>query len=95
MRANNTPEASSRKARALVPVAETPTSKKDQLIALLRGKGGADVQALSDALGWQPHTVRAALTGLRKAGVALEKMAVREGERTRYRINAKRGRSTQ
>ena len=67
----------------------------EQLIALLRSKGGSDVQALSDALGWQPHTVRAALTGLRKAGVALEKMAVREGERTRYRINVKRGRSAQ
>ena len=95
MRANAPRETSPRKARARAPAAETPTSKKDQLIALLRGKGGADVQALSDALGWQTHTVRAALTGLRKAGVALEKMAVREGERTRYRINAKRGRSTQ
>ena len=95
MQANDTPETSSRRTRARAQVAETPTSKKDQLIALLRSKGGADVQALSDALGWQTHTVRAALTGLRKAGVALEKMAVREGERTRYRINAKRGRSTQ
>lgn len=95
MQNNDTPDTSPRKTRPRAPVATTPTSKKDQLIALLRSKGGADVQALSDALGWQPHTVRAALTGLRKAGVALEKMAVREGERTRYRINAKRGRSAQ
>lgn len=95
MQANDTPVPSPRKTRVRAPAAETPTSKKDQLIALLRGKGGADVQALSDALGWQPHTVRAALTGLRKAGVALEKMTVREGERARYRINAKRGRSAQ
>jgi len=95
MQANDTPETASRKARARAPAALTPTSKKDQLMALLRGKGGADVQALSDALGWQPHTVRAALTGLRKAGVVVEKMTVREGERTRYRINAKRARSAQ
>ena len=65
------------------------------MIALLRGKGGADVRARSDALGWQPHTVRAALTGLRKAGIAVEKMPVREGELSRYRINARRGRSAQ
>ncbi len=95
MQANDTPETTTHKTRARAPAAQPPTSKKEQLIALLRGKGGADVQALSDALGWQPHTVRAALTGLRKAGVALEKMAVREGERTRYRINVKRGRSAQ
>lgn len=95
MQTNDTPEASPRKTRPRSPIAEKPTSKKDQLIGLLRGKGGADVPALSDALGWQPHTVRAALTGLRKAGVALEKMPIREGERTRYRINAKRGRAAQ
>jgi predicted ArsR family transcriptional regulator len=95
MRANAPPQTSLRKARAQAPAAETPTSKKDQLITLLRGKGGADVQALSDTLGWQPHTVRAALTGLRKAGIVVEKMAVREGEHSRYRINGKRGRSAQ
>jgi len=66
--------------------------KKEQLIDLLRAKGGADVQAISDTLGWQPHTVRAALTGLRKGGIAVEKLPAREGERTRYRINARRGR---
>lgn len=95
MHAIDTPETSPRKTRARAPATAAPKSKKDQLIALLRGKGGADVQALSDALGWQPHTVRAALTGLRKAGVALEKMTVREDERARYRINAKRGRAAQ
>lgn len=95
MQPDDSPETIQRKTRARALATEAPTSKKDQLIALLRSKGGADVQALSDALGWQPHTVRAALTGLRKAGVALQKMTVREGERARYRINAKRGRSAQ
>ena len=95
MQTNDAPETSPRKTRVRAPAAATPTSKKDQLIALLRGKGGADVQALSDALGWQPHTVRAALTGLRKAGITVEKMSGRDGERTRYRINAKRARAAQ
>lgn len=95
MQANTSPETSPRKTRARAPANATPKSKKDQLIDLLQGKGGADVRALSDTLGWQPHTVRAALTGLRKAGVAVEKMPVRDGELTRYRINVKRGRAAQ
>jgi Protein of unknown function (DUF3489) len=69
------------------------TTKKDQLVDLLSTKSGATVPALSKALDWLPHTVRAALTGLRKAGVTVEKMPAREGEPTRYRINAKRGRA--
>ena len=93
MQANQPAETAARKALSRVPATETPRSKKDQLIDLLGAKGGADVQTLSDTLGWQPHTVRAALTGLRKAGIAVEKMPVREGERARYRINAKRPRS--
>lgn len=72
-----------------------PKSKKDQLPDLLRAKGGATIQQLSDALAWQPHTVRAALSGLRKADIAVEKMPAREGEATRYRIAAKRGRAAQ
>lgn len=43
-------------------------TKKDQLIKLLSAKAGADVNAISAKLGWQQHTTRAALTGLRKAG---------------------------
>ena len=43
-------------------------TKKDQLIRMLRTKSGADVATLSARLGWQPHTTRAAMTGLRKSG---------------------------
>ena len=95
MEPTNTAEPRARKLRSSTQPAEKPRSKKDQLVELLRAKGGADVRALSDNLGWQPHTVRAALTGLRKAGIAVEKMQVRDDELTRYRINAKRGRSAQ
>ena len=45
-----------------------PPTKKEQLIRMLKAKAGADVATLSDKLGWQPHTTRAALTSLRKAG---------------------------
>lgn len=95
MQTTDTTPPRARKARPTAPVSTTPKTKKDQFVDLLRVKAGSDVKALSDALGWQPHTVRAALTGLRKAGVAVEKMPAREGELTRYRINAKRGRTAQ
>ena len=95
MQTTETIQPRARKARATAPVSSTPKTKKDQFVDLLRAKAGADVKALSDALGWQPHTVRAALTGLRKAGVTVEKLPAREGELTRYRINAKRGRAAQ
>lgn len=84
-----------RKARTSASASTPLKTKKDQFVDLLRARAGSDVQTLSDALGWQPHTVRAALTGLRKAGVTVEKMPARDGERTRYRINAKRGRAAQ
>ncbi|MEQ1780146.1 MAG: DUF3489 domain-containing protein [Hyphomonadaceae bacterium] len=76
------------------PQAKVKT-KKDQLVDLLSAKGGATVPDLSKALGWLPHTVRAALTGLRKAGVTVEKLPAREGEPTRYRIMTRRGRAAQ
>ena len=40
---------------------------------LLRRKTGADLAALQSATGWQPHSVRAALTGLRKAGYGIDR----------------------
>lgn len=95
MQTNETIEPNARKPRARAVAVEAPKSKKDQLIDLLRTKGGANVKQISDALGWQPHTVRAALTGLRKANVAVEKMPAREGELSHYRISTKRGRPGQ
>ncbi len=95
MQTTETTPPRARKARASSSASTPPKSKKDQFADLLRAKAGADVKALSDALGWQPHTVRAALTGLRKAGVTVEKLPAREGELARYRINAKRGRIAQ
>lgn len=43
-------------------------SKKDRLISMLRRDGGTTIAEISASLGWQPHTTRAAITGLRKAG---------------------------
>jgi hypothetical protein len=41
--------------------------------AMLQRPSGATIDALCKATGWQAHSVRAALTGLRKAGHAIER----------------------
>lgn len=64
------------------------TTKKAQLIRLLQRKGGADVAAISRRLGWQAHTTRAALTGLRKAGYQIASERPGAGKPSRYRITA-------
>ncbi len=56
---------------ALAP-ATRPETKKARLIGMLRQPGGSTISAISAALGWQAHTTRAAITGLRKAGHAVE-----------------------
>lgn len=43
-------------------------SKQDQLVALLSKPNGVRVSVISGRLGWQAHTVRAAISGLRKRG---------------------------
>ena len=43
-------------------------SKKERLIGLLSKPSGARVSVLAERLQWQAHTVRAALSGLRKQG---------------------------
>lgn len=74
--------------------ADTPAQRKPRetkrarLISMLKHAKGADVAALSQKLGWQPHSTRAALTGLRKAGFTIARVE-REGSRTAsYRITA-------
>ena len=62
------------------------TTKKARLIALLSRKSGADVPSLSATLGWLPHSTRAALTGLRKAGYDITKVKHRNGKPSRYQI---------
>ena len=63
-------------------------SKQAQLVAMLMPEAGATLDALIAATGWLPHTVRAALTGLRKRGHAIERQRVDGGSNSIYRIVA-------
>jgi hypothetical protein len=64
--------------------AARPGSKAEQVLSMLRRPNGATLNELVEATGWQPHTTRAALTGLRKKGHTLEKS--KRDEATCYRI---------
>ncbi len=61
-------------------------SKQDQLAALVVRDEGATLDQMVAALGWLPHTTRAALTGLKKKGIAITSDKV-DGIRT-YRAVA-------
>lgn len=65
------------------------STKKAQLIQMLGRKAGADVAAISAKFGWQPHSTRAALTGLRKSGYVLDGEKPGNGKPLRYRITDK------
>ncbi|MEO0995176.1 MAG: DUF3489 domain-containing protein [Pseudomonadota bacterium] len=67
----------------------SPKTKTAQLIKLLSTKTGKDLASLSAALGWQPHSTRAALSRLRKAGYELARLEGRAGGAARYRIASK------
>lgn len=61
-------------------------TRPEQLIALLRRDAGASLADITAATGWLPHSARAALTGLRKKGVAIDKLKI-DGA-TRYLVAA-------
>lgn len=67
--------------------APTPETKAANLRKLLTRKAGADLAALQSATGWQPHSVRAALSRLRKAGFTIDQAgAAKSGDSAIYRI---------
>jgi Protein of unknown function (DUF3489) len=69
------------------PAAGAPRegSKQALIIELLSKRSGATLASLIAATGWLPHTTRAALTGLRKRGFAIERIRS-VGKESVYRI---------
>ena len=43
-------------------------TKAERLLLMLQTGTGASLEEMTEATGWLPHTVRAAMTGLRKRG---------------------------
>ena len=59
-------------------------SKRAQLIGLLQQPHGTSLDEIGLALGWLPHTSRAAMSGLRKRGFTIARR--RDEDRSIYRI---------
>ena len=71
------------------PAAAEPAkvgSKRALVINLLQRGEGATIDDLIAATDWLPHTTRAALSGLRKGGLAIERSKAQRGTASVYRI---------
>ena len=89
--ADKTAKRSRRKTRspassAAAAAAGRPT-KKGAIATLLKQPNGASINEIGAATGWLAHSVRAALTGLRKQGHEIARSKDESGT-TRYRIVA-------
>ncbi|MEO7382662.1 MAG: DUF3489 domain-containing protein, partial [Paracoccaceae bacterium] len=70
---------------AMPMVAPGRASKQATITALVQRAEGATLADLIAATGWQQHSLRAALTGLRNAGHSVERQRDDAGV-TRYRL---------
>jgi hypothetical protein len=61
------------------------STKLDTILKHLGHKNGATLPALEKATGWQPHSARSALAGLRKRGHNIERAKDGKGV-TVYRV---------
>lgn len=74
-------------AATIVPTPKPPRQTKSALLRTrLSEPGGASLASLIALTGWQAHTLRAALSGLRKEGLSLTRR--RDGNDTIYAIEA-------
>lgn len=80
-------KAPSRTPKESVIASSRANSKQAKVIALLKRPGGATLDALVKATGWQRHTVRGAIAGALKTRLKLKVVATKseDGVRT-YRI---------
>jgi hypothetical protein len=67
--------------------APSGTSKQGTLIRLLSRKSGATIEEAVEATGWQPHSIRGAISGLLKKKLGLAVVTDKSGSRGHvYRI---------
>ena len=82
-RASDSGKRDAGKSGAVTTAGARPT-KQAVILDLLRRAKGASIDDLTSTIGWQAHSVRAALTGLRKRGHDIERNF--ESGTSRYRI---------
>ncbi len=79
-----------RGAKTRVKATDARRTKADTILDLLQRPTGASIAELTKATGWQPHSVRAALTGPRKKEHIAARTKDNQGV-TRYYIAAESG----
>ena len=73
--------------KALTENSQVRITKRTRLAAMLAAPEGTSIAEIGAALAWQPHTVRAALSTLRKSGTTIERIAAASaGGAIRYRM---------
>lgn len=77
-------EAASRKSPSAT--SQAGLSRTDILIKLLKTREGASIEQLADAVGWQHHSVRGALSGILKKRLGLTIISERVDDIRIYRI---------
>lgn len=61
---------------------------KEARLVQAMSRSGKTIQQLSDLLDWQPHTVRSALTRLRKRGYVIERVAKTDQSPAKFKLRA-------
>ena len=71
-------------------MAKAKQTNTDKVRSMLTRPQGARLEAICKMTGWQPHSARAALSGLRKEGYKIERRPAGDGKggSSTYRITA-------
>jgi hypothetical protein len=64
-------------------------SKQDAVLALLQRPKGATLPEITEATGWQPHSVRGFLSGIVKKKLELKVESSKDGRDRTYRIKGR------
>jgi hypothetical protein len=79
----------------VAPVSRRAATKRDRVLALLRAKSGTTIEAIANATGWQPHSVRGFLAGVVKKKLGLDLSSEKTDAGQIYRIVGTKGASNE
>lgn len=69
---------------------KSPPTKLDQIVTALRARKGATIAQLVSLTGWQPHSVRGAISGALKKQGASQITSTKSGSERAYKIEGAR-----